>query len=330
MTKILCIGDIHIQTNNIPSINLFIEKLECHLKINNYLFVILLGDILHYHDKLYTICLNKSNELFMMISKYSHCYVLVGNHDFISNNITGENKHPFMFAKNMKNITIVDHPKLVTLSSFKFVMSPFLPDSTFVSTLNTELKDEWKTANIVFAHQAFNGGKMGAIICDNGDDWKESYPLVISGHFHDKQKVKPNLIYTGSCMQHAFGESHDKTLLEIDLKTNINKEIDLGLVKKKIIYIDDIKKLYEFKNTDINTLIKLTVTGSFEEFKAFKQTSKYNELKDKNISIVFKYKKDDKTFKSIPVVKKNFQDILLNKIKGTNLETIYKSLLKDT
>lgn len=328
MVKILCIGDVHIQINNIPSINIFIKKLEDYLQLNKYDFVILLGDILHYHEKLYTVCLNKSNELFTIISKYSHCFVLVGNHDFISNNITGDNKHPFMFAKNMSNITIIDKPTLITsFPPYKFVMSSFLPDSTFVSTLNTELKDEWKTVNIVFAHQAFNGGKMGAIICDNGDDWDEKYPLVISGHFHDKQKVQKNLIYTGSCMQHAFGETHDKTLLHIDLKTNKRKEIDLELVKKKIIYIDDIKKLYTFTHTDPNVLIKLTISGSFEDFKSFKQTTKYTELKDANINMIFKYKKEEqKVITNVVVQKRSFKEILQDKLKNTKLEHIYNNL----
>ena len=71
-----------------------------------------------------------------------------------------------------------------------------------------------QSAHALFAHQEFFGAKMGAIISQQGDKWPHHYPLVISGHIHDYGRPQHNIIYTGTPMQHAFGDHNNKTISE--------------------------------------------------------------------------------------------------------------------
>jgi metallophosphoesterase superfamily enzyme len=82
--NILCIGDIHIQINNTIDIKIFTEKLYEYIK-NNYKridIIVLMGDILHTHERLHTIPFNIANVMIEQLSKIKPLYILVGNHDF--------------------------------------------------------------------------------------------------------------------------------------------------------------------------------------------------------------------------------------------------------
>lgn len=348
--KFLCIGDIHIKTNNIPNINILIKRLDIFLSTQkNLSFVVLMGDVLDHHEKLYTVCLNKLHELIKTITKHYDCYLLVGNHDFISNNITGENKHPFTFTKYMDKVKVIDKMTIVTIDNKKIIMCPFVPDNTFINpvkeykeNLNTRFPNHWKTADCILAHQLFKGAKMGAIISEDGDEWKAEYPFVISGHIHDKQWLNnDNVYYTGSSMQHAYGESHDKTIALVDLnekgdsqkesKDNKSKitEIDLKLPKKKIIYVSDIKKIKDIKFDD-ETEYKISITTDIETYNTFKKTDAYSELKKRaKINYVYKKDKNIKFEKYTKHQNKTFTQILeedLIKSENKEILEIYNKL----
>ena len=66
--NILCIGDIHIQTNNTIDIKIFTDKLYDFIKKNEEIIdiIVLMGDILHTHERLHTIPFNIAN---MMIEQ---------------------------------------------------------------------------------------------------------------------------------------------------------------------------------------------------------------------------------------------------------------------
>ena len=123
---------------------------------------------------------------------------------------------------------------------------------------------------------------MGAIISEEGDVWPESYPQVISGHIHSNQRPQDNVYYPGAAMQHAFGES-DRNIIpclrfvggEIDIN-----EVDLGLPRKKIVYVnmDSVDEYKHEEQQKTDDKIKLTLSGSLEEFKAFKKTKKYKKM----------------------------------------------------
>jgi DNA repair exonuclease SbcCD nuclease subunit len=311
--NILCIGDIHIQTSNTVDIRIFIKKLLEYIEKHseNIDLIILMGDILHTHERLHTIPFNIANELFEQLSKLKPLYVLVGNHDYINNSQFLSDNHWMNCFKNKENIHIIDKVTLCNHNNINIIMAPYVPDGRFVEALDTISNFDWKQSDCILGHQLLDGVKMGAILTENVEKWEENYPFLISGHIHDKQRVQNNLYYTGSSMQHAFGESCDKTISLVKIDTSIHiEEIDLKLPKKQILYYDiedlDINSTLNEQLNDDNILKKLTdmienskqnnihykitISGSFEQYKVFKTKPIFLKLQQNDTKVVFKNK----------------------------------------
>lgn len=329
--KILCIGDQHFKPSNIPDVNIFLKELENWLSTNPVDMIVSMGDLLHTNERLHTEALNKAVEYIDILRKYAHTYIQVGNHDLINQNYVGS-PHWLNFLKKYNNITVVDDIKIVNINDnnvkTKITLCPYVPDGRFLELLNTR-KGEWEDSTLIFAHQLFDGAKMGSIIAENIEKWNEDHPMVICGHIHDKQHVQDNLYIVGSVLQEAFGETEDKSLLLIDTnnKQKISKDhftdIYFNIPRKKILYID----VEELENFDISTLkpgieYKLTVDGIQEEFDAFKKTNFYKTL-IKKVKIVFKHKRSflvnkRETINEQSNKKKKFNEILEELIISEN------------
>jgi hypothetical protein len=218
--------------------------------------------------------------------------------------------------KDWDNVVIVDTVIRLVKKGEKLVFVPYVPNGRFLEALETG--EEWRDADCIFAHQEFAGCKMGAIISIDGDRWPEDYPRIVSGHIHSKQTPQPNIYYTGSAMQHAFGESDKNVIPIITFPYNV-KEIDLDLPRKKIIYMD-MDKIEDFVPKETNDQLKLTISGSFDEFKTFKKTEKYKELTKNGTKVVFKAKKEITNQKE--TTDTNFRDILFKLVSETKNKTL--------
>jgi len=217
--------------------------------------------------------------------------------------------------KNLFDITIVDKPLIYSQQEYKVALCPYVPDGMFCKALDT--LEKWKDCDLVFGHQTMDGVKMGSIVSTNVEEWDDNNPIMVSFHVHDMQKVKDNLFYTGSCMQHSFGESSKKYLMNIEIlkegdiddedilflgqnnnennsKVLINK-IDLGVPKRKIIHCST-KELSEMKSIDDIIpkvyrndmyILKIVVTGSLTEFKHSKTKDAVKKLFSK-YKVIFK------------------------------------------
>jgi DNA repair exonuclease SbcCD nuclease subunit len=291
MSRILVIGDPHFRIDNVPEVELFIELTEKLARERSPDFIVILGDVLHTHERLHTIPLNLAYDFIKRLSIIAFTYVLVGNHDYIQNQQFLTQNHWMNAMKAWANVCIVDQVEKKEESDQKFIFCPYVPNGRFEEALNT--LPGWETATCIFAHQEFYGCKMGAIVSVEGDPWNEDFPLVISGHIHSKQRPQKNILYTGSALQHAFGESEKNILLFCSFipgKDPVFEEIDLGLPRKKIVYMDmDKVETYVAPKTDDD--LKLSLTGSYEEFKAFKKTEKFKELTKEGVKVVFKANK---------------------------------------
>ena len=247
MINVLAIGDPHFKIDNIPEVELFITQIEILAKEKQPDIILCLGDLLHTHERIHTTPLNKAYEFIERMSKISLTYVIVGNHDYIQNQQYLTENHWMNGMKQWDNVIIVDKVTVYNKNEIKLVFCPYVPPGRFEEALNT-IRDDWKTANCIFAHQEFYGCKMGAIVSIEGDKWSLDNPLVISGHIHSKQTPQPNIYYTGSAMQHAFGESEKNIIAYVSFEKDYNyhiEEVDLKLPRKKIIYadMDNITKL---------------------------------------------------------------------------------------
>jgi hypothetical protein len=199
--------------------------------------------------------------------------------------------------KEWNNVKIVDTVIHKEIKGINLVFCPYVYPGRFQEALNT-IGEKWKNADCIFAHQEFYGCKMGAIVSVEGDKWQCEFPEIISGHIHSKQNPQKNIYYCGSSMQHAFGESEINIIPFLtfmkDEKYKL-EEIDLELPRKRIVYTDvekiDEIKIPEVKEDGSSDKVKITISGVYDEFKAFKKTKKYREIIKSGTKVVFKPKK---------------------------------------
>jgi DNA repair exonuclease SbcCD nuclease subunit len=306
MLKICIIGDPHFKISNIQNVDLFTQKLLEKLEKDPPDLIICLGDVLDEHERLHITPLNRATEFLKALSSISLTYVLVGNHDMLNNKQYLNSNHWMNSLKSWENLIVIDKPDFLLIEGFRFCFCPYVPPGKFVDALNT-IKGEWEKSDIIFAHQEFRGCKMGAIISEEGDPWNENLPFVISGHIHSNQKIGGNIYYPGASMQHAFGESSKNIIAFLNIPEEVPTnffeciyEIDLGLPRKKIVY-DEVLNFDEIKMENLtkgkgneNDEIKLTLSGTYEEYKNIQKSSKFKELTENGIKIVYKQKRVEK------------------------------------
>ena len=234
-TKFLVIGDPHFKTSNVPESEDFITK--CIDLVNNECpdFIIILGDILHEHERLHTIPLNIAYDFIKAMSSLTKTYVIVGNHDMINNQQFLNQNHWMNSMKEWPNTIIVDVPTKLDHNGKTYMFCPYVPNGRLQEALSSyrnplsgsdvvdvvdvdvdhvdddHVDDDdddddvdhdhvddhsvWKSSTIIFAHQEFINCKMGAIVSQDGDHWDTSLPPVISGHIHHNQRLLNGHIY---------------------------------------------------------------------------------------------------------------------------------------
>ncbi len=289
--KILFIGDPHIQVSNLPEVEIFMERLINLATKRKPDLIVIAGDLLHTHERLHTLALNKACDMVNDMRLIAKTYVLVGNHDYIQNQQFLTQNHWMTGLKEWESTVIVDKVMSETIRGEKFFFVPYVPPGRFEEALEA-FHEEWRDASCIFAHQEFAGCKMGAIVSVEGDKWPLDNPRVISGHIHSKQSPQPNIYYSGSAMQHAFGESEKNIIACLTFSEGkfVNDEVDLQLPRKRIVYMD-VEEVETYFVPDTMDKIKVTVTGNYEQFKALKRTKKYKDMLKGGTKVVFKPKK---------------------------------------
>lgn len=301
--SVLFIGDVHFQIGNLEVCRLFSEKMVHLASLKQPDLIIVGGDILHTHERVHILPLNLAYSFIQKLSEISMTYVLVGNHDYISNQEFLSENHWMNGMKTWKNVVIVDTVHIIDVEGVKLVMTPYIPVGRFVEALDTA-GDKWREADCIFAHQEFYGCKMGAIVSEIGDKWDGEYPHVVSGHIHSKQRPQENIYYSGSAIQHAFGESEDNTVALLTFFKDGNsrqrhkyglEELNLDMPIKKILYADidkldsfDYEKHTAVRADGLRNSIKLTLYGDDVEFRAIKKTRQYKNIIAAGIKVVFK------------------------------------------
>ena len=278
---------------NIPEVEIFVKKLEELIKNENPDYIVMLGDLLHEHERLHTIPLNIAYNFIKMLSSYAYTYCIVGNHDLINNKQYLTDNHWMNAMKDWDNVKVID--KVITENNFVFC--PYVPPGRFTEAVESYIKSDTKC---VFAHQEFYGCKMGAIVSVEGDKWLDTHPIVISGHIHSNQRPQDNVYYPGASLQHAFGES-EKNIIPIITFSDSGydiREVDLELPRKKIVYVD-IENIDDYEVKDTKHKLKIKLSGNYEEFKTFKKSVKYKELSKKGIKISYKPKKVEEKINDI-------------------------------
>jgi predicted phosphodiesterase len=158
-------------------------------------------------------------------------------------------------------------------------------------------KSWWQSASAIFAHQEFYGAKMGAIMSEHGDKWDLDYPLVISGHIHDYQQLQVNVWYTGTPIQHAFGDSTDKTVSVLTWNDKIWEEerVDLGLIKRKSFKLT-VHELSDWQPPP-GYIVKVKIEGTPGELKTLRALPKISQLRKQGVKVTINTLPEQSTYK---------------------------------
>lgn len=302
MVSALVIGDPHFKVGNVKETDAMTASILDCAKLRNPDFIVVLGDVLDRHESIHVSPLNRATNFLADLCSLAPTYLLIGNHDLKNNRQFCSDEHPFSALKRWhKNITVVDTTITEEIKGKIFTFVPYVPPGRFIEALNKS--NNWMQSACIFAHQEFKGCKMGAIISIEGDQWPLNYPYVVSGHIHDYQEPQVNILYTGTPIQHAFGDRHDKTISYLVFETERTHErIDLGLPKKQIVYLDCTQVSVYMPNDKAD--LKIIIRGVSGDLKAI--------IKHPNIDI-WKKAGHKIIFKDVPIVKD--RDINTDKIQ---------------
>ena len=325
--QIVAIGDTHFKVDNMNIVDKLIEEIVSKLTLLKPDLIVLLGDILHDHERLHTLALNRALDFINKLRNISKVFVLVGNHDMINHDQFLSDQHWMNALKQWDNVCIVDKVEHLECSDINanFLFCPYVAPGRFQEALETHEFD-WRESDIIFAHQEFKGCKMGAIISEDGDEWDIDDPFVISGHIHSKQSPQDNIMYPGSSMQVAYGESNENIILIVDYndgEIELTEQI-LNIPRKRIVYIDT-GSFDQYEPPATEDEIKITIKGKYTDFKAIKKTSKYKKLVKLGFKISYKHEKLDITTDKKKAEVKDFTNVLESLVKSSSDEFLNKA-----
>lgn len=326
MTRIFVIGDPHFKTNNVDDTNDMACKILNLLDKLNPDAVVCLGDVLDRHETIHVGPLLRSIDFFHKISSKFKLYVLIGNHDRPNNQVFLTQEHPFTALKQWKNTVIVDDRVVSdTINDKQFLFVPYVPPGSFMKAIQSELGEDAKDLSkycCIFAHQEFYGAKMGIVESKVGDTWDSNQPLVVSGHIHDFDILASNIIYTGTPIQHSFGDKDDKGVFLFTFENKFShsgqsfyyEKYELDLPKKKIIKIS-FSEIQLLKTLDRKSYYKIIISGTPEQLKTIKLGPFLQDLPRSKIVYKTISSTIDKLSRDISFDNKGFLELLYEELE---------------
>lgn len=277
MTKILTIGDIHAKASNIKEVSELTKRIKQSIIAHEPTAVIILGDLHDTFEKIHTQALNIIDVFFEDVTSTGvDIYYIIGNHCAINNSIFLEPDHAFNVFKNKyKNLKIIDNVEEININGLKFLMCPYVPPGRFLEAI----KDRYNNATAIFAHQEFYNAQFAGITSEIGDKWPLDYPLVISGHIHERGSPQTNIQYIGTPYHTTFAEEGDKYISLFEFNDDgAHKEtlINLDMPKKMTVHLS-VDEFMEY-NIPSNSQVRIIVTGTTEQINKLQKSSKFKEL----------------------------------------------------
>lgn len=280
----LVVGDIHFKLNNEEDTDTLSRFLQSLLDNDPTIeATIILGDILHTHEKVHTLVMNRAIQLFRNLAKRKPLYVLVGNHDYINNSQVLTKNHWMNGLEWCPNLTIVDH--LVTICAERGIYAvPYVPNGMLATVL------KGVEPRCLFAHQEIKGCRMGAIVSEDGDPWPYD-GVIISGHVHESQWVGSTIYYPGSSLQHSFADSKPKHVAMVRVEPSfVVEEVNIPIVSRHLYHVTDITwNTYIPQVVDTITFRdKIVLECSKEMYKHIRQSNLFKTCSKKQVTISWK------------------------------------------
>jgi DNA repair exonuclease SbcCD nuclease subunit len=321
--KVLIIGDLHFKVSNIKDTDLMCTAiLDQICNQRAFDFIVVLGDTLDRHETIHVTPLCRSVSFLSKLMEIAPVYLLIGNHDLKNNRQFLSPEHPFSALKFWgPRMTVVDTVISRTINEKLFIFVPYTPPGRFEEALATLDSDQWKQATCIFAHQEFKGAQMGAVESNEGDVWPLDYPLIISGHIHEYQRLQPNIWYLGTPIQQSFGDQDRKTISSVhfDSQGAHEERLDLGVPRKRIVHLtaDAVNDYIPEPNCEI----KFVIEGLDGEIKAIMKHPNIEIWKRAGYKISYKNKPINRTLEISQPTGVSFLHVLYHTINKNERST---------
>lgn len=270
----LLVGDLHIMDRTIVQFNefsLFIFELIAERRPAK---VVLLGDILHFHNKVDVNYLNVALGFIDRLRKECEVVLLAGNHDKINQEAFLQPNTWMNALKYWEKVQVVDFPVVVG----EVLYCPHVPAGRFREALQ---KVSLSGVKVIFCHQEFKGCLMNHFQSVNGDDLSETedFPLVISGHIHKKQRLGQRVFYPGTPYPTAHDESGGIVVL-FHLDSLRTEEISTRITQKETITL----RVVDLRDDlEASANIKYIIEGTRTELALFRKSKLHRRLSSKSI-----------------------------------------------
>ena len=269
---------------------------------------VIMGDVLDRHGTCSVYSHKRAVELFEVISAQIPLFVIIGNHDRPYNSDFLSDYHFFSGLKDKKNLYIIDKAKVYNIikdtsgvtvtetcegeKGLFFLFVPYVPNGKFTEAIDTIKNLNISKLACVLAHQELYKCRYNGITSEKGDKIQDNFPLIISGHIHEYQKLK-GAIYVGSSRQINRSESPDKTVSLFKFKNNdgIPKDpeelrINMNLIRKINMKIR-VSQLHTVVVPD-NCVLYLVIEGTKSEIKSLKKLATFKPIiENKNIKVYY-------------------------------------------
>lgn len=219
--RLLVFADLHFKAKNAKDSQTYADRLvEFAQASSDFDAIVCLGDALDGHRVIDMPSMNRVTRLFKALSRLAPLYILVGNHDRTSNVEFLSDESPFLALEGWPNVTLVASSAVLSdIAGLSCLFVPYVYQGRFAEAVGGV---DLSRVAVIFAHQEFRGA-VGAARqrSTEGDRWAASSPLVISGHYHDRQIVPPNIIYVGAAFQHTIAEDTHKGFSVFDFSSPV-------------------------------------------------------------------------------------------------------------
>lgn len=309
--NILCIGDLHIRVENIAAVDLLETQLAAILDARRGALdaVVVLGDVLHHHERLHTTPLNRAHKLFKALASFGvPVFVLVGNHDYIQNDQFLTERH---WMNVLECVRVVD--KVVQFRGL--TLCPYVPVGRFHEALETAAHD-WRASELICCHQEFEGAVMrNGHVSVAGDPWAAEFPRVVSGHIHERQTLESGVHYVGAALP-GLGDRAAVTLWAAGRVETI--PLAFPRRARVVCSLDDAAAHLD-RLPDIKQMI---LSGDPAAFTSFRAGPTYAALRAAGVQVVFRHEMPARP-RGPPARFKSFPEQLLHRVLATRDENVY-------
>lgn len=334
MFTVLCVGDLHWKKDNADVSDLVASKILNIVTEKNPQMVVLLGDILHSHERIDLGPFNRATKFIETLATKTTVVLVIGNHERPTNNTYLTEEHAFVSLKGKKNIHIADKVLSIKLkigkSRIRFVFVPYVPVGKFHDALQ-ELDDkiEHDPPHCIFAHQEFKGAKSGNFVSLRGDIWDEDLPLIITGHYHTFQQPQKNIIYPGTPYQMSYADNSKKGVLlcefQVDQPPNISF-LTMKILEKKQIHIsaDEVDDFVPPVGIDC----RIVVGGKVEDIRALQASGKLDKFRGQpNLHLGLSVIAENETGSQF---RRSYRELLYDNIKSQeDIVKLYEKLFPE-